>query len=47
MGDEALISPVGDKVPFFWIFQFIGDDTRAKLVAQTADNNQVQVIITM
>lgn len=41
MGGQADMSPVGDAIAFFWLYQFTGEDMTATLVAETANKNQV------
>lgn len=45
MGGPCDIGENGDKMPDFWIFQFIGDDGEAVKVAQTEDMNRVMFLL--
>jgi len=45
MGAPADISPTGDKTPFFWIYQFVGEDMHIALVAETAKKNTVPLAL--
>lgn len=41
IGAQVDISSCGDKIPYFWIYQFLGEDMVATVVAETAEKNQV------
>lgn len=41
MGATTDIALNGDKQPYFWIYQFVGDDMKATLVAETSEKNTV------
>lgn len=41
MGATSYIAPGGDKLPFFWIYQFQGEGMQATLVAESVDKNKV------
>lgn len=41
MGGTCEIGTNGDKVPYFWIYQFVGEDRKAVIVAESEDRNTV------
>ena len=41
MGGKCEIGMNGDKIPYFWIYQFLGDDMKATIVAESEDKNTV------
>lgn len=44
MGGPCEMGPIGDKISYFWIYQFLGNDRKPEIVAETEDRNTVRLI---
>lgn len=43
IGAEIEIGADGDRIPYYLIYQFLGEDGKATLIAQSSDRNTVRI----